>query len=951
MNTFGSRSQLRVGGSEYEIYRLDAVDKQVCPTQNLPYCLRILLENLLRTENGRSVTAEDIKSIAEWKPTAIPSREISFTPARVLMQDFTGVPAVVDLAAMRDAMKTMGGDPNLINPLQPAELVIDHSVQVDEFANVNAFHTNALLEFQRNQERYAFLRWGQSAFHNFKVVPPDMGIVHQVNLEYLARVIFSEKKDGTTLAYPDTLVGTDSHTTMINGLGVLGWGVGGIEAEAAMLGQPVSMLLPQVVGFKLSGKLREGATATDLVLTVTEILRKTGVVGKFVEFFGPGLSALPLADRATIANMSPEYGATCGIFPVDATTLNYLRMSGRSPEQIALVEAYCKEQGLFHTTQTSQAQYSELVELDLSTVEPSVAGPRRPQDRVPLSKVKESFEQALPTLITPRMPRESGRAIAPKQISRFEGEGGNPSAVAVEDQESPAAQQEVGEDIFENLHDGSVVISAITSCTNTSNPSVMIAAGLLAKKAVEKGLRRKPWVKTSLAPGSRVVTEYYRRAGLIPYLEALGFHIVGYGCTTCIGNSGPLPHDVSYAINEKQLVAASVLSGNRNFEGRINSEVRANYLMSPPLVVAYAIAGRIDTDIIEEPLGKDKNGSPVYLRDIWPTQQEVQKTVEACIDSSMFKANYATIFDGDDEWKRLRVPQGETYRWDSKSTYIRQAPYFDHMPANPAPVKNITGARVLAKLGHSVTTDHISPAGSIKANSPAGKYLQKHGVEPRDFNSYGSRRGNHEVMVRGTFANVRLRNRLVPDSEGGVTKHFPGGEVMSIFEASEKYQAEGVPLIILAGKEYGSGSSRDWAAKGPALLGVHAVIAESYERIHRSNLVGMGILPLQFLPEEDPDTLCLKGDETYEVIGLPALLKEKLAGSRHVQVQATAPDSQVTKFEATVRIDTPQEILYYEHGGILQYVLRQLLAGKSKPEVVSAGMSTVADHQTGSSVT
>src|SRR5215471_14713227 len=933
MNTFGSRSKLRVGSREYEIYRLNAIDNQICPTQNLPYCLRILLENLLRTENNRSVTADDIKFIAEWKPVAVPSKEIAFTPARVLMQDFTGVPAVVDLGAMRDAMKTMGGNPRLINPLQPAELVIDHSVQVDEFASTNAFHTNALLEFQRNQERYAFLRWGQSAFDNFKVVPPDMGIVHQVNLEYLARVVFSEHKNGTTLAYPDTLVGTDSHTTMINGLGVLGWGVGGIEAEAAMLGQPVSMLLPQVVGFKLTGRLREGSTATDLVLTVTEILRKTGVVGKFVEFFGSGLSALPLADRATIANMSPEYGATCGIFPVDQTTLNYLSLTGRAQEQIALVEAYCKEQGLFHTPDSPEAQYSELVELDLNTVEPSVAGPRRPQDRVPLSTVKESFEKALPTLITTRMPRDAGRVVAPKQVARFEGEGGNPTAVAVEDPEAPAAQKEVGEDIFESLHDGSIVISAITSCTNTSNPSVMIAAGLLARKAVEKGMRRKPWVKTSLAPGSRVVTEYYRRSGLIPYLEALGFHIVGYGCTTCIGNSGPLPADVSYAINEKELVAVSVLSGNRNFEGRINSEVRANYLMSPPLVVAYALAGRIDCDITQEPLGRDNNGNPVYLRDIWPTQQEVQKTVESSIDSSMFSGNYATIFDGDEEWKRLRVPQGETYKWDSKSTYIQRAPYFDDMPRRPAPVKDIKGARVLAKLGHSVTTDHISPAGSIKPNSPAGKYLQEHGVQPRDFNSYGSRRGNHEVMVRGTFANVRLRNRLVPESEGGITRHFPSGEVMSIFDASQKYKEESVPLIILAGKEYGSGSSRDWAAKGPLLLGVRAVIAESYERIHRSNLVGMGILPLQFSTGQNSDSLRLSGEETFEITGIRDVV-EKFSAGRTVKVAAKVRGKDPTEFEALVRIDTPQEALYYANGGILQYVLRQLLA--SKPQSVGA---------------
>ncbi|HEV3315560.1 MAG TPA: aconitate hydratase AcnA [Candidatus Angelobacter sp.] len=949
-NTFGSLSKLRAGGQEYEIYRLSALDKHVCATQHLPYSLRVLLENLLRTENGRSVTADDITFLAHWKAHAIPSKEIAFTPARVLMQDFTGVPAVVDLAAMRDAMKKMGGDPTLINPLQPAELVIDHSVQVDEFATKNAFHTNALLEFERNRERYAFLRWGQSAFRNFKAVPPDMGIVHQVNLEYLARVVFSEQGNGSTLAYPDTLVGTDSHTTMINGLGVLGWGVGGIEAEAAMLGQPVSMLLPQVVGFKLTGDLPEGSTATDLVLTVTEILRKTGVVGKFVEFFGPGLCALSLADRATIANMAPEYGATCGIFPVDETTLQYLRMTGRAESHIALVEAYCKEQGLFHTATTTEAEYSEVVELDLSTVEPSVAGPRRPQDRVPLSRAKESFEQALPTLIGPRAGKDSRKA-APKQVARFEGEGGSPAAVAVEDAEAPAAQSAVSEDIFEYLHDGSVVIAAITSCTNTSNPYVMMAAGLLAKKAVEKGLKRKPWVKTSLAPGSRVVTEYYRKAGLIPYLEELGFHIVGYGCTTCIGNSGPLPQDVSYAIAEKELVVASVLSGNRNFEGRINSEVRANYLMSPPLVVAYALAGRIDVNIIGDPLGKDKNGQPVYLRDIWPTQKEVQEAVAGAIDSTMFITNYSTIFEGDDEWKRLRVPQGETYQWESDSTYIKRAPYFDDMPASPAPVQDIQGARVLAKLGHSVTTDHISPAGSIKPTSPAGKYLQERGVEPKDFNSYGSRRGNHEVMVRGTFANVRLRNRLVPEAEGGVTKHFPSGEVMSIFDASEKYRAEGVPLIVLAGKEYGSGSSRDWAAKGPSLLGVKAVIAESYERIHRSNLVGMGVLPLQYLAEEDAEAHGLNGDEIYEIAGLPALLESKFASGRQLKVRATCPDGTITEFDAVVRIDTPQEILYYEHGGILQYVLRQLLSGKPKPEVLSAGMSTVADPKTGSSVT
>jgi aconitate hydratase len=929
MNSFSSRSKLRVAGQEYDIYRLDALDQHGCPPHRLPYSLRILLENLLRTENGRSVTPQDIRFLAEWKPQAVPDKEIAFTPARVLMQDFTGVPAVVDLAAMRDAMKKMGGNATLINPLQPAELVIDHSVQVDEFATASALGINARFEFDRNQERYAFLRWGQSAFHNFKVVPPDMGIVHQVNLEYLARVVFSEKpakNAGVTLAYPDTLVGTDSHTTMINGLGVLGWGVGGIEAEAAMLGQPVSMLLPQVVGFKLTGELHEGATATDLVLTVTEILRKTGVVGKFVEFFGPGLDFLPLADRATIANMAPEYGATCGFFPVDEITLGYLRTTGRSQQQIALVEAYSKEQGLFRNPTSGDADYTQVVALDLGTVEPSVAGPRRPQDRAPLSKAGDSFLQALPTLMGPRAAKNGSKA-APQPVARLESEGGT-TAIALEDPQAPAAQKTTDDNVFEELHDGSVVIAAITSCTNTSNPSVMMAAGLLAKKAVEKGLQRKPWVKTSLAPGSRVVTEYYRKAGLIPYLEQLGFNVVGYGCTTCIGNSGPLPQDVSYAINERELVAVSVLSGNRNFEGRINSEVRANYLMSPPLVVAFALAGRIDTDITRDPLGKGKDGKPVYLRDIWPTQKEVQQAVAGAIEPGMFTHNYETIFDGDEEWKKLQVPQGETYRWATDSTYIKRAPYFDDMPAKPAPVADIKSARVLARLGDSVTTDHISPAGSIKAASPAGKYLQERGVKPADFNSYGSRRGNHEVMVRGTFANVRLRNRLAPQTEGGMTKHLPSGEVMSIFDASVKYIAAGVPLIVLAGKEYGSGSSRDWAAKGPLLLGVRAVIAESYERIHRSNLVGMGILPLQFLPEENPEALGLTGEETYEIMGLPQLLASKFGGGKQSKVRATTAAGAIIDFDALVRIDTPQEILYYEHGGILQYVLRQLLSGK-----------------------
>ena len=949
MNSFGARATLRVGNRQYQISRLDALDKQGISTQPLPYSLRILLENLLRTENGKSVTKDDISFLAQWQSAAPPSREISFTPARVLMQDFTGVPAIVDLAAMRDAMKRLGGDPNAINPLQAAELVIDHSVQVDEFGTPNAFHANAILEFERNRERYAFLRWGQSAFNNFSVVPPDMGIVHQINLEYLARVIFPQKVDGEWQAYPDTLVGTDSHTTMVNGLGVLGWGVGGIEAEAAMLGQPVSMLLPQVVGFKLRGKLKEGSTATDLVLTVTEMLRKTGVVGKFVEFFGEGLSELPLADRATIANMAPEYGATCGIFPVDTETLRYLRMTGRTDEQIALVDSYCKEQGLFHTKESPHATYSEVVELDLATVEPSVAGPRRPQDRMPLSQTAENFKHALPTLLGPAAAKAAAR-----QVMRWEGEGGNPIAAGAEGNKPDVAEAVSATykvDVSKYLDHGSVVIAAITSCTNTSNPSVMIAAGLLAKKAVERGLCPPPWVKTSVAPGSRVVTEYYKKAGLMEFLDKLRFSIAGYGCTTCIGNSGPLPADVSKAIDDHQLVVASVLSGNRNFEGRINSEVRANYLMSPPLVVAYALAGRIDHDLLTEPLGIDRQGKPVYLREIWPTRKEVDDVVSKAIDSAMFRDNYEHIADGDEHWKKLRVPKGETYAWEKDSTYIKRAPYFDDMPVNPAPVQDIRGARVLAWLGDSVTTDHISPAGSIKQNSPAGKYLIERGVKPHDFNSYGSRRGNHEVMVRGTFANVRLRNKLAPGTEGGVTRYLPTNEIMSIYDASMKYQADRVPLIILAGKEYGSGSSRDWAAKGPKLLGVYAVIAQSYERIHRSNLVGMGILPLQFVPEEDPETLGLTGEEMYEIAGLREMLDSKFASGRHVNVTAKRADGTAVKFEATVRIDTPQEILYYQHGGILQFVLRQLLAGWEKPKVVSRGMSTVADATTGSSIT
>jgi aconitate hydratase len=943
LNTFNSRSPLKVGNKEYEIYRLDALDQQGISTKHLPYSLRILLENLLRTEDGRNVKKEDIRSMAAWNKNSKPDKEIAFTPSRVLLQDFTGVPCVVDLAAMRDAMQQLGGDPAMINPLQPVELVIDHSVQVDEFGTANAFDMNALLEFQRNKERYSFLRWGQTGFRNLAIVPPDTGIVHQVNLEYLARVVFVQEQsapDSKPTAYPDTLVGTDSHTTMINGLGVLGWGVGGIEAEAAMLGQPVSMLIPLVVGVKLTGRLREGATATDLVLTITEMLRNHGVVGKFVEYFGPGLRDLPLADRATIANMSPEYGATCGIFPVDKESLKYLKLSGRSAEQIALVEAYCREQGLFHEDKTPEAEYSELLALDLSTVEPSLAGPKRPQDRVILSQAGESFLKALPSLIKPKAaaattvtgaPAASGSAApgsAPRQMDRWEQEGGNPTAVGVED---PSISEHVPASVKNSLKHGSVVIAAITSCTNTSNPSVMIGAGLVAKKAVEKGLTVPPWVKTSLAPGSKVVRDYLENAGLTPYLEKLKFHIVGYGCTTCIGNSGPLPTEVSEAIDEKDLVVASVLSGNRNFEGRINSEVRANYLMSPPLVVAFALAGRIDTDLRKDSLGKGKDGNPVYLADIWPTQREVEEAVEHSVTAEMFSKSYAEVFQGDERWRGLSIPKGETYAWEEDSTYIRRAPYFDNMKLKPSPVEDIRKARVLAVLGDSVTTDHISPAGSIKKDGPAGKYLQEKGVKPADFNSYGSRRGNHEVMVRGTFANVRLRNKLV-NVEGGYTRYLPTNQEMSIFDASQKYQSEGIPLIILAGKEYGSGSSRDWAAKGPRLLGVDAVIAESYERIHRSNLVGMGILPLQFKAGENAESLKLTGEEVFEVTGIRDVVDHFTAG-REIKVRAKGKGKAI-EFSALVRIDTPQEALYYANGGILQYVLRQLLAAKPTTQTV-----------------
>jgi aconitate hydratase len=899
LNSFGTRATLHVGNREVTYHSFRALERSGHRVNRLPFSLRILLENLLRLEDGRVVDRGHVEALLHWQPQAAPQTEIAFMPARVILQDFTGVPAVVDLAAMRDAIARMGGDPNRVNPLFPAELVIDHSVQVDEAGHVQALTLNNQIEFNRNRERYVFLRWGQSAFRNFSVVPPDTGIVHQVNLEYLARVVFTatDSRDPSVLwAYPDTLVGTDSHTTMVNGLGVLGWGVGGIEAEAAMLGQPMPMLIPQVLGFKLAGALREGATATDLVLTVTELLRKKGVVGKFVEFFGAGLAALPLADRATIANMAPEYGATCGIFPVDDETLRYLRLSGRSPEQIALVERYCKEQGMFASPGDAPAEYSEVVELDLGTVEPSVAGPKRPQDRVRLGDVKASFESALPSLARPKKPAAPGAA--------------------------PAAAAPAGDP---DLRTGSVVIAAITSCTNTSNPSVMVAAGLLARKAADKGLTTKPWVKTSLAPGSQVVTAYLDQAGLSPYLDQLRFHTVAYGCTTCIGNSGPLSAPISAAIESKDLVVASVLSGNRNFEGRVHPEVRANYLMSPPLVVAFALAGRVDIDFASEPIGPDKDGKPVFLRDIWPSQKEVSEVVREAINPEMYAQTYARVFQGDRQWQGLKVPEGATYSWDPASTYIKHPPYFEGMAREPGAVGDIRGARVLALLGDSITTDHISPAGSIKKDGPAGKYLVSLGVDPKDFNSYGARRGNHEVMVRGTFANTRLRNLLAPGTEGGVTRHLPDGQVMSIYDAAVKYAAEQVPLLVLAGKEYGSGSSRDWAAKGTRLLGVRAVIAESYERIHRSNLIGMGVVPLEFLPGDSAASLGLTGEEVFETSGLPALLAGDLRGPRALAVRYQRPDGSRGELQARMRIDTPQEATYYQHGGILPYVLRQML--------------------------
>jgi len=902
--SFGALGPLRVGNREYSIFRLTALEREGVDLGRLPYSLRILLECLLRTEDGERVTADDIRALASWDPAATLVREIAFVPARVLLQDFTGVPAVVDLAAMRDAVVALGGDAARVNPLQPVELVIDHSVQVDAFGTAAAFRINQELDYERNRERYAFLKWGQQAFANFKVVPPHMGIVHQVNLEYLARVVFSAPgADGRALAYPDTLVGTDSHTPMVNGLGVLGWGVGGIEAEAAMLGQPVSMLVPPVVGFRLSGALREGATATDLVLTVTEMLRQKGVVGKFVEFYGPGVSRLGIADRATIGNMSPEYGATCAIFPVDGATLEYLRFTGRPEEQIALVEAYMKEQGLFHAPDAREPVFTDTLELDLATVEPSVAGPRRPQDRVRLSETKRSFVESLPSLLPAATP--GGAAAAP----RMGGAG--------------AAATPGGADAGSLAH-GSVVIAAITSCTNTSNPSVMIAAGLLARKAVERGLERKPWVKSSLAPGSKVVTEYYERAGLTPSLERLGFNTVGYGCTTCIGNSGPLPPEISREIAERGLVVASVLSGNRNFEGRIHSEVRANYLMSPPLVVAFAIAGRIDIDLSIEPLGQGKDGRPVYLRDIWPSQEEIDRTVRSAVHSEMFRRNYAEVFRGDDRWNGLEAPSGSRFAWDDGSAYIRRPPYFDGMPREAPQPADIRGARALAVFGDSVTTDHISPAGSIRQDSPAGHYLIAHGVDPKNFNSYGSRRGNHEVLVRGTFANVRIRNRLAPGTEGGFTTFLPTGEVMPIYDAAVRYVEARTPLLVIAGAEYGSGSSRDWAAKGPYLQGVKAVIAESFERIHRSNLIGMGIAPLQFVAGESAEALGLSGTETFDIDGLAGSVLTGFEHGREVTVRARGEGGKETVFRAIVRIDTPQEVQYYRHGGILMYVLRQL---------------------------
>lgn len=903
-DSFNTRSRFTAGGRSFDYFDLKKLEQQYPNVAKLPYAQKILLENLLRHEDGTNVTAEDIKSLATWDPKAKPQTEIAFTPSRVVLQDFTGVPAIVDLAAMRDAMKDLGDKPERINPLSPAELVIDHSVMVDQYGTNKAFDLNAKLEYQRNKERYAFLRWGQGAFDNFRVVPPETGIVHQVNLEYLARVVFGNEEQG--LAYPDTLVGTDSHTTMINGVGVLGWGVGGIEAEAAMLGQPISMLIPQVIGFKLTGKLAEGATATDLVLTVTEMLRAKGVVGKFVEFFGDGVADLSLADRATIANMSPEYGATCGIFPIDEETINYMKLTGRPDEQIELTREYAKLQGLWLDENSPEPEYTDTLELDLGTVEPSLAGPTRPQDRILLSDMKTTFQNELDKYLEGREKQASH-----KSEERAVSEGGLTS--------SKVGQPVTFNGQEFNLNHGDVVIAAITSCTNTSNPAVMIGAGLLARNAVKRGMQTKPWVKTSLAPGSKVVTEYLQNANLIDELASLGFNLVGYGCTTCIGNSGPLPEEIGQAIRDDDLNVASILSGNRNFEGRIHGDVRMNFLASPPLVVAYALAGTVDINLKEEPIGQDQNGQNVYLQDLWPSAQEIQNTIRANLNSDMFKASYSNVFDGDDRWQNLNVPEGEIYEWDDESTYVRQPPYFLGMSAQTPELPAIKGARVLAKLGDSVTTDHISPAGAIAKDSPAGQYLLDHGVKPEDFNSYGSRRGNHEVMMRGTFANVRLRNQMAPGTEGGWTQLQPSGEQMSIYDAAMTYKAEGTPLVVLAGKEYGTGSSRDWAAKGTLLLGVKAVIAESYERIHRSNLIGMGVLPLQFQEGDSHESLGLDGTETFDIQGL-----EK--GTDSVHIVATRESGSTVEFDAWVRIDTPKEWDYYQSGGILHYVLRQMVS-------------------------
>ena len=936
-DSYGAKATLEVSGREYEIYRLDALQDRF-DVARLPYSLKVLLENALRLEDDESVTGKDVETIATWDANAEPSQEIPFQPARVLMQDFTGVPAVVDLAAMRDAMDDLGGDAARINPLVPVDLVIDHSVQVDAFGNPRAFEINADRDYERNEERYAFLRWGQQAFDNFRVVPPATGICHQVNLEYLGEVVFSKETDGVTQAYPDTLVGTDSHTTMINGLGVLGWGVGGIEAEAAMLGQPISMLLPQVLGFKLGGELPEGATATDLVLRVTEMLRERGVVGKFVEFFGPGLHTLGLADRATIGNMSPEFGSTCAIFPVDQETLRYLEFTGRPTELIELVDAYSREQGTFHTPDSEDPTFSETLELDLGSVEPSIAGPKRPQDRIALTDAKAAFIEAL-------------REHDPEAADEFGNGDHHDEAVAGsfpasdppgdEHNSEEGKPRHVGQDVAvassreddvvpvtlddgteTELDHGRVVIAAITSCTNTSNPSVMIGAGLLAKKAVERGLERRPWVKTSLAPGSTVVTDYLQQAGLDEFLDKLGFNLVGYGCTTCIGNSGPLPEAISKVVNDHDLVVCSVLSGNRNFEGRINQDVRNNYLASPPLCVAYALAGRMDIDIFDEPLGHGADGEPVYLRDLWPSNEEIKQAVADAVRSDMFTKSYADVFKGDDRWRGLDTPEGDRYTWPD-STYVRKPSFFDGMDPEPAAVEPIAGARVLAVLGDSVTTDHISPAGAIKKDSPAGKWLIDNGVDVRDFNSYGSRRGNHEVMIRGTFANIRLRNKLV-DREGGFTRQFPGGDETTIYEAAMAYAEEDTPLVVLAGKEYGSGSSRDWAAKGTALLGVRAVIAESFERIHRSNLIGMGVLPLQFPDGETAESLGLTGEETFAVEGLDEVLEQPTSEARDLHVRASKDGADDVEFDARVRLDTPNEVSYYNHGGILHRVLREL---------------------------